>query len=189
MRAASVDELSSATHYRTVTVDGLDIVYRDSGSRRRAHHSSPAWFSNVIAHVSRSDSDARRALSFGRTDYPGFGNSSAPNVGDFDYTFDRLADVIENFTDAIGLERHSLYVQDFGGPVGFRLATRRPERVGALIIQNANAYAQGLSEELRAALVRLHNERTPEMRMRASELFELPIHASNISTECPIHHS
>jgi pimeloyl-ACP methyl ester carboxylesterase len=82
--------------------------------------------------------------------------------------------VLENFTDVIGLKSYSLYVQDFGGPVGFRLAARRPERVRALIVQNANAYAQGLSEELRAVLVRLHDERTPEMRRKASELFELP---------------
>jgi pimeloyl-ACP methyl ester carboxylesterase len=92
----------------------------------------------------------------------------------FDYTFDHLTDVIEAFTDVIGLESYSLYVQDFGGPVGFRLATRRADRVRALIVQNANAYAQGVSDELRAVLLRLHNERTPEMRTKAGELFELP---------------
>src|SRR5450755_1351278 len=151
-------------HYRTATVRSTEIFYREAGS--------PELPTILLLHGFPTSSHMFRDLipmladryHLVAPDYPGFGNSSAPNVGDFDYTFDRLADVIENFTDAIGLERHSLYVQDFGGPVGFRLATRRPERVGALIIQNANAYAQGLSEELRAVLVRLHNERTPEMR-------------------------
>ena len=82
--------------------------------------------------------------------------------------------MLERFTDVLHLERYALYVQDFGGPVGFRLATRRPECISALIIQNANAYEHGLSEELRAVLVRLHTERSPEMRSKAGELFELP---------------
>lgn len=174
MRAPAVDELSLATHYRTVTVDGLDIFYREAGPADaptiillHGFPTSSHMFRDLIPMLA----DRYHLVA---PDYPGFGNSSAPNVDAFDYTFDHLADVIENFTDAIELDRYSLYLQDFGGPVGFRLATRRPDRVHTLIIQNANAYAQGLSEELRAVLLRLHNERTPEMRVRASELFELP---------------
>jgi pimeloyl-ACP methyl ester carboxylesterase len=107
-------------------------------------------------------------------DYPGFGYSSTPAVTEFDYTFERLAEVIQRFTDVVGVKDYAIYAQDFGGPVGFRLAAARPERVRALIIQNANAYSEGVTEELREILLRLYNERTPEMRAKASELFELP---------------
>jgi pimeloyl-ACP methyl ester carboxylesterase len=79
-------------------------------------------------------------------DYPGFGNSSMPRVEDFDYSFDRLAEVMEGFVAAVGLKKYSLYVMDYGAPVGFRLAARHPERVQALIVQNGNAYDEGLGE-------------------------------------------
>jgi pimeloyl-ACP methyl ester carboxylesterase len=174
MRTTAVDELPSATHYRTVTVDGLDIFYREAGPADaptilllHGFPTSSHMFRDLIPLLA----DRYHLIA---PDYPGFGNSSAPNVRVFDYTFDHLTDVIEAFTDVIGLESYSLYVQDFGGPVGFRLATRRADRVRALIVQNANACAQGVSDELRAVLLRLHNERTPEMRTKAGELFELP---------------
>ena len=77
-------------------------------------------------------------------DYPGFGNSSMPKVEDFDYSFDRLAEVMEGFVEKIGLDRYSLYLMDYGAPVGFRLAARHPERVETLIVQNGNAYDEGL---------------------------------------------
>ncbi len=79
-------------------------------------------------------------------DLPGFGFSDAPDARSFDYTFDHLAEIIEDFTDAIGLSRYALYVFDYGAPVGFRLAMSRPERVAALISQNGNAYEEGLSD-------------------------------------------
>jgi pimeloyl-ACP methyl ester carboxylesterase len=93
-------------------------------------------------------------------DYPGFGNSAAPGVNEFEYTFDHLAKVIEDFTDAIGLKNYLLYVQDFGGPVGFRVAARRPSNIQALIIQNANAYVEGMSADVHDPLLRaaLHQE-------------------------------
>ena len=79
-------------------------------------------------------------------DYPGFGNSSMPAVDVFEYTFDNLTRVIEQFTEVVGLQRYSLYVMDYGAPVGFRLAVKHPERVDALIVQNGNAYVEGLGE-------------------------------------------
>jgi pimeloyl-ACP methyl ester carboxylesterase len=79
-------------------------------------------------------------------DYPGYGQSSMPRVNEFNYTFDNLANVIEKFTVTIGLQRYSLYVQDYGAPVGFRLAAKHPERVQGLIIQNGNAYDEGLRD-------------------------------------------
>jgi pimeloyl-ACP methyl ester carboxylesterase len=80
-------------------------------------------------------------------DYPGFGHSSAPPVGQFDYTFDKLADVVEQFTEAVGLTKYTLYVQDYGAPVGYRLAVRHPERVTGLVVQNGNAYDEGLDND------------------------------------------
>ena len=79
-------------------------------------------------------------------DYPGFGNSAQPGMEEFDYTFDNLANVMEGFVDKLGLQRYSLYVMDYGAPIGFRLAARNPERVESLIVQNGNAYAEGLRE-------------------------------------------
>jgi pimeloyl-ACP methyl ester carboxylesterase len=79
-------------------------------------------------------------------DYPGFGQSSMPAASEFEYTFDRLAEVIERFTEAVGLTDYALYVQDYGAPVGFRLAVRHPERITALVVQNGNVYEEGLQE-------------------------------------------
>jgi pimeloyl-ACP methyl ester carboxylesterase len=79
-------------------------------------------------------------------DYPGFGHSDAPPPAKFGYTFEHLTDVIERFTERLGLPAYGLYLQDFGGPVGFRLATRHPERVSFMHIQNANAYDEGLPD-------------------------------------------
>ena len=84
-------------------------------------------------------------------DYPGFGHSDWPKPAEFAYTFDHLATVIDHFTDAIGLARYTLYMQDYGGPVGFRMALAHPERVQSLIIQNAVAHDEGLGAELEDA--------------------------------------
>jgi pimeloyl-ACP methyl ester carboxylesterase len=162
------------THYRTAKVDGLEIFFREAGNETdptilllHGFPTSSHMFRDLIPLLA----DRFHVVA---PDYPGFGYSSTPSVQDFDYTFDRLADVIEHFTDAVGLGNFALYAQDFGGPVGFRLATRRPDRVSALIIQNANAYAEGVTAELHDILVRLATERTPQMREMAAALFELP---------------
>jgi pimeloyl-ACP methyl ester carboxylesterase len=80
-------------------------------------------------------------------DYPGFGHSSMPPRDRFAYTFDNLAGVIEKFTEQLGLTRYVLYVQDYGAPVGYRLAVKHPERVTAIVVQNGNAYAEGIDNE------------------------------------------
>jgi pimeloyl-ACP methyl ester carboxylesterase len=79
-------------------------------------------------------------------DYPGFGSSSMPEVDEYDYTFDNFAEVIDRFTEKLGLDRYSLYMMDYGAPVGYRLAVKHPERIASLIIQNGNAYEEGLRE-------------------------------------------
>lgn len=152
------------THYRTTTVDGLRIFYREAGDPELPAllllHGFPAssfMFRRLI------DLTAHRFRVIA-PDYPGFGHSEAPQPGDFSYTFDRLADVIDGFTTALGLTRYGLYLQDFGGPVGFRLATRHPERVSFLVIQNANTYDQGLPDSFWAPARRLWAEPSQENR-------------------------
>jgi pimeloyl-ACP methyl ester carboxylesterase len=134
------------TTYRTIEVDGLDIFYREAGVPTNPTilllHGFPTsshMFRNLIPALA----DRFHLVA---PDYPGFGNSSMPTIDQFDYTFDHLADVIEKFIKAIGLSKYSLYVMDYGAPIGFRLATKHPERVEALIVQNGNAYEEGLRE-------------------------------------------
>jgi len=96
-------------------------------------------------------------------DYPGYGNSSMPGRDEFDYSFDRFAGIVEKLTDKLELRRYSLYLMDYGAPVGFRLAAKHPERVQSLIIQNGNAYVEGL-REFWDPIKAYWNEPTPEHR-------------------------
>jgi pimeloyl-ACP methyl ester carboxylesterase len=162
-------------HYRTVTVDGLDIFYREAGPRHaptilllHGFPTSSHMFRDLIPLLAER-------FHLVAPDYPGFGYSSTPRVEEFDYTFERLADVVEHFTQSIGLTNYALYCQDYGGPVGFRLATRHPDRVTALIIQNANAYKEGVTDLFQDVVLRLWTERTLETEAKVRTLFELPI--------------
>jgi pimeloyl-ACP methyl ester carboxylesterase len=136
----------SAVTYRSVDVDGVNVFYREAGER-----SSPTL---LLLHGFPSSSHMFRDLiplladrfHLVAPDLPGFGQSAMPPREAFDYTFDRLAEVIEGFTDKLGLDQFALYVFDYGAPVGFRLATKHPRRVTAIISQNGNAYEEGLSD-------------------------------------------
>ncbi|BAL89846.1 hypothetical protein AMIS_46260 [Actinoplanes missouriensis 431] len=132
------------TRYRTVAVDGLDIFYREAGPAGapvvlllHGFPSSSRMYEPLLTRLA----DRWRLIA---PDYPGFGHSSAPPPTDFTYTFDTLAAVMGRFTEALGLRRYTLVLQDYGGPVGLRLAMARPEAVEALIIQNAVAHETGL---------------------------------------------
>jgi pimeloyl-ACP methyl ester carboxylesterase len=135
------------TAYRTIQVDGSEVFYREAGVTAatallllHGFPSSSAQYQALMEHLEgRYDVIA--------PDYPGFGRS-APLEGAT--TFDRLPDVIEGFADAKRLDGCWLYMFDFGSPVGFRLATRRPERVQGLVLQNGNAYAEGLGPGMQA---------------------------------------
>jgi pimeloyl-ACP methyl ester carboxylesterase len=131
--------------YRTAAVDGLKLFYREAGQPEHptllllhGFPSSSHQFRNLIPLLA----DRFHIVA---PDLPGFGFSDAPDRTAFKYTFDHLAEVIEGFTDTIGLERYAIYVFDYGAPVGFRLALARPERVAAIVSQNGNAYEEGLS--------------------------------------------
>ncbi|MCX5607563.1 MULTISPECIES: alpha/beta fold hydrolase [unclassified Streptomyces] len=138
----------TSVQHRTVDVDGVRVAYRESGPADGPVllllHGFPTA-SHQFARLMDALGDTRYRLI--APDYPGFGRTEAPEG--FTYTFDRLADIVEGFTDALRLDRYALYVFDFGAPVGLRLATRRPDRVTGLIVQNGNAYEEGLSEAAR----------------------------------------
>lgn len=134
------------TQYKTVAVQGLDIFYREAGSRQNPTilllHGFPTssfMFRNLIRELSQD-------YHLIAPDYPGYGHSSAPAPAAFDYSFDNVAALVDEFVEAVGLTAYSLYVMDYGAPVGFRLAAKHPERVQALMVQNGNAYDEGLRE-------------------------------------------
>ena len=138
------DVLIPRVFHRTAQIEGLDIFYREAGPTDAPNvlllHGFPTsshMFRNLIPALS----DKYHVVA---PDYPGYGNSSMPKVGEFEYTFDRFADIVEELTEKLGLETYSVYVMDYGAPVGFRLAVRHPERVEALIVQNGNAYVEDI---------------------------------------------
>ena len=130
--------------YRTVEVDGLSIFYREAGPKDAPTilllHGLPSS-SRMFEPLFRRLADRFHLVA---PDSPGFGHSDAPDPKTFAYTFDHVAAVLEHFTETLGLARYTLYMQDYGGPVGFRMALAHPERVEALIVQDAVAHDTGL---------------------------------------------
>ena len=132
--------------YQTVRVNGLNIFYREAGKK-----TSPTL---LLLHGFPSSSHMFRNLTpiiaehyhIVAPDFPGFGQTDLPNRKEFAYTFANLAEVIGNFTEAIGLKKFSIYIFDYGSPVGLRMALKHPERIQAIISQNGNAYVEGLSD-------------------------------------------
>ena len=134
------------TEHKTVTVNGVELFYREAGPKNaptivllHGFPTSSHMFRNLIPALA----DRYHVIA---PDYPGFGNSAQPSIDDFDYSFDNLANVIESFLVIKGIKRYSLYLMDYGAPIGFRLAAKHPEQVQSLIIQNGNAYKEGLRE-------------------------------------------
>ena len=130
--------------YRTVKVDGLSIFYREAGPKDaptilllHGLPSSSRMFEPLLTRLAGQ-------FHMVAPDYPGFGHSDAPTPKEFSYTFDHIARVMDHFTEAKNLARYTLYMQDYGGPVGFRMALAHPDRVEALIVQNAVAHDEGL---------------------------------------------
>ncbi len=133
-----------STLYRAMQVDGLSIFYREAGPKDaptilllHGLPSSSRMFEPLFARLS----DHYHLVA---PDYPGFGHSDWPDSKQFAYTFDHIAEIMNHFTEALGLSRYTLYMQDYGGPVGFRMALAHPERVETLIVQDAVAHNEGL---------------------------------------------
>ena len=138
------DGVEPPTSYRTAQIDGLSIFYREAGPKDaptilllHGLPSSSRMFEPLFARLS----DRFHLVA---PDYPGFGHSDWPDPKAFAYTFDHYAEIMNHFTEALGLSRYTLYMQDYGGPVGFRMALAHPDRVEALIIQDAVAHNEGL---------------------------------------------
>ena len=138
--------MNTLVSYRTVQVDGLSIFYREAGPKDAPAllllHGLPSS-SRMYEPLLQRLSDRYHLIA---PDYPGFGHSDWPDHTQFAYTFDHIATVMEHFTETLGLTHYSLYMQDYGGPVGFRLALAHPERVQSLIVQDAVAHDTGLGE-------------------------------------------
>ena len=133
--------------YKTIKVDDVEIFYREAGPKQaptllllHGFPTSSQMFRNLIPALA----DRYHIVA---PDYPGFGYSSMPQHDQFSYTFNHLAEVIERFTTEIGLTKYALYVQDYGAPIGYRLAAAHPQRITAIVVQNGNAYDEGLDNE------------------------------------------
>ncbi|GAA3903773.1 alpha/beta hydrolase [Sphingomonas limnosediminicola] len=134
------------TRYRTATVDGLNIFYREAGPADGPNllllHGFPTS-SHMFRQLIPLLADRYRVIA---PDYPGYGQSDAPDRASFSYSFDRFAELVDQLLDQIGVDRFAMYVMDYGAPVGWRLALKDPGRVTGLIVQNGNAYDEGLKE-------------------------------------------
>ena len=133
--------------HKTVKVGDLDIFYREAGPKDapsilllHGFPTSSQMFRNLIPPLA----DQYHVVA---PDYPGYGHSSMPSRDKFSYTFDNLAKVIDEFAKEVGLTEYALYVQDYGAPVGYRLAVKHPERITAIVLQNGNAYDEGLDND------------------------------------------
>ena len=143
---ASAHAEEASVKYQSIDINGVNIFYREAGSQQKPTlvllHGFPTsshMFRNLISELSNE-------FHMIAPDYPGFGNSEQPDIQSFEYSFDNLANLMNDFLKELQVNRYSLYVMDYGAPIGYRIAHRHPDRVQALIIQNGNAYEEGLRE-------------------------------------------
>ena len=139
--------ITPTVFYRTLNVEGLEIFYREAGPRDaptvlllHGFPSSSHMFRNLIPMLA----DKYHVVA---PDFPGYGESSAPPVDAFEYSFDRLASVTDTFTEQLALSSYALYLSDIGASVGWRLAVMHPERVTAMITQNGGAHVEAINRE------------------------------------------
>jgi pimeloyl-ACP methyl ester carboxylesterase len=145
-RPAATRAAPIVIRYKTETIDGVKVFYREAGPvdgpvvlLLHGFPTSSHMFRNLIPYLA----DRYRVIA---PDYPGFGQSDAPDHTKFSYSFAHYADIVDTLVQRIGAPRYALYLMDYGAPVGYRLALKHPERVSGLIVQNGNAYEEGLRE-------------------------------------------
>ena len=135
----------TTTHYRTVTVDGLDVFFREAGDPNRPTllllHGFPSS-SHMFRNLINSLADSYHLIA---PDHIGYGQSSMPTIHEFDYSFDNLTAVTEKLIAHLGLDRFAVYIHDYGAPIGLRIASAAPERITAIISQSGNAYLEGFT--------------------------------------------
>jgi len=149
------------TMHKTINIDGVEIFYREAGPADaptilllHGFPTSSHMFRNLIPALA----DRYHLIA---PDYPGFGNSEQPAMDKFDYTFDNMAVVMGKFVNKLGIKKYSLYLMDYGAPIGFRLASQNPEQIDSLIVQNGNAYKEGL-KDFWIPIRKYWNDRTDE---------------------------
>ena len=150
-------------HYNTIRINDLDIFYREAGPKDapvllllHGFPTSSNMFRNLIPRLANSF----RIIA---PDYPGYGFSSMPDRADFPYTFESMTNIVEGLAEKLQLSAYILYVMDYGAPIGYRLALRHPEKVAGLIVQNGNAYQEGLLK-FWDPIKKYWNDKTPENR-------------------------
>jgi pimeloyl-ACP methyl ester carboxylesterase len=159
--------------FKTIEVDGLNIFYREAGKESAPKlvllHGFPAsshQYRNLIPALA----DRFHVIA---PDYPGFGNSDMPDPSTFSYTFDKTAEIIESFLQKTGFTHFGVYLQDYGGPVGFRIIARRPDWLEWLIIQNTNAYEVGFTKVWDGLRGAYWKARTPETEKPLGSFLQL----------------
>ena len=142
----SISSVKNRTSYRTIKIEGVDIFYREAGNTENptilllhGYPTSSHMFRNLISELS----DDYHVLA---PDYPGYGRSEQPSMEEFEYSFDNMSKIVEDFLAAKKVGKYSIYLMDYGAPIGFRIAAKHPKRVESLIIQNGNAYDEGLRD-------------------------------------------
>ncbi|WP_158792047.1 alpha/beta fold hydrolase [Granulicella sp. L60] len=142
----NASESASTVHYNTIRIGDIDLFYREAGAKDapvllllHGFPTSSNMFRNLIPRLAGKF----RIIA---PDYPGYGFSSMPDRKSFAYTFENMTNLVEELTKKLGLEKYAMYVMDYGAPIGYRLAIRHPEKVSGLIVQNGNAYEEGLRE-------------------------------------------
>ncbi len=164
---------SFKTLYKTIDVDGIKIFYREAGSPDKPTvvllHGFPTsshMFRNLIPILAQH----YHVLA---PDFPGYGYSDMPSMQDFDYSFDHFAAITNSFLEKLNISKYSLYVMDYGAPVGFRIAASHPERIQTLIVQNGNAYDEGLDNAFWAPIKAYWKESDDKTASPLNKLFEI----------------
>jgi pimeloyl-ACP methyl ester carboxylesterase len=161
--AAVLPELTSTVHYHTIRIGNVDVFYREAGAKDapvllllHGFPTSSNMFRNLIPRLAGSF----RVIA---PDYPGYGFSSVPDRKDFSYTFENMTTIVEKLIAKLDISAYSLYVMDYGAPIGYRLALRHPEQITGLVVQNGNAYEEGLLA-FWDPIKKYWNDATPENR-------------------------
>lgn len=171
--ASAATSGAAAVSYATVKVDGVNIFYREAGAKTapvllllHGFPTSSQMFRNLMPLLA----DRYHVIA---PDYPGYGQSEMPPLDKFTYSFDHMASLVGQFTQTLGLTRYALYVQDYGAPIGFRVAAAHPERVTAIVVQNGNAYDEGIAHSFWDDPRVYWKDKTPANGDKLRPLFEL----------------